>query len=363
MNIDDLFEHKPIAENICLKLNFITRLSLCRAFPILRQKIPNLLDFRMIVHKALVELFSIEDIEENVAMRKADTVLTGMLHTQTWMSGSFILKCLTGLDFQVGDIDLFTNNYVAHYVKKYVYINRYKRRDIRIIEYPNISQFSTELYKADVFDIIDKSEVWPGTAGVVKKDNNAVVDEEKASNIIRSIRNFYINKIKVQDIIIDKTFPIDEYIKVIFDMDFLKSMYNGKTLRILNPEAILKQKATVNMFQAYYKCFRHAFSYSKTLVEGKFDFMGHQYKRIKKYRKRGFVVNLDFTKDIQSVERLCQKWENNNRSMTVKDLGLWDYIVNEENDKHFDKSTEEEVGEGYEFEEYEEISEVEESSI
>ena len=62
-------------------------------------------------------------------------------------------------------------------------------------------------------------------------------------------------------------------------MNFLKNMFDGKTLTIIDPEAVLKQKTTLNLFQAYFKSF-----WKITYTNGKLRFMERQTERIEKYR-------------------------------------------------------------------------------
>ncbi len=321
MSIWDVLSHAPVVVAVVKQLNFISRLSLCRVFPNLRTKIPLLLDFRHVVKSHLVELFSTEEAE-----RAAEEILKNMQKTQTWMSGSFVLKCLTGLDFAVGDVDFFTNKCIVNYHRKY--------RKRRHIKYDFISEFSHSLYKVNIFDKQNNTVVrW----------NNKNMEDNKPSKAILAIREFFIGGKCLQEIIINESYPIDEYIRDIFDMSFLKNMYDGQTLRILDPDAVLKQTSTVNMFQAYYKCFRHVFGYEEDPMDAKHKFMERQYKRIAKYRKRGFVVDLDFTKDIASVEQLCRRWEQSEYNMTEEDLSEWDVIANKDVISEFeDKSTSEE---------------------
>lgn len=334
MSLNDVLGHKPIAEAIVVHLNFISRLSLCRVCPQLRDKIPIYLDFRRVVKQQLTRLLNDE--------HTAKQMLEIMQETQTWMSGSFVLKCLTGLDFDVGDLDLFTNNYISKFQKVYKWRHKVtrKHRTYKVC-HPYISQFSNRMYRIGPFDTIERGGLNHSKTRVVVWHNG--IDEDDApSSAILYIRDFYVNKIKIQDIIIDKTFPIREYIDDVFDMGFLKSMFNGKTLRILDPESVLKQKSTVNMFQAYFKSFKHITGYEQPPVEVKSGFIRAQYKRIKKYRKRGFIVDVDFSKNVESVERLCRRWGDSEFKMTKKEMALWDYIVNEENHDDFEKSSEDE---------------------
>lgn len=322
MSLQEVLDHSPIALAIVENLNFISRLSLVRVIPNLRKKIQAQLDFRRIVKWELTKL-----CKDGAS---AEAILNSMQYADSWMSGSFVAKCLTGLDFEVGDIDFFTNKYDL-YTKKY--------DSSHSVKYDHVSRFSLSLYKSEILDKIQAHWVIPGIELVVRKQK-CCEDESQHSKAIVSIRNFYHATLKLQDIIINKKYPVADYIREIFDMSFLTNIYNGQTLRIFDPEAVLKQTATVNMFQSYFKSFKHVMAYEMTDIEVKSGYMYQQYRRIKKYKDRGFNITIDFSKDIKAVERICQKWGDENYKLTDKDLGAWMYVVNEESIPNLEESEE-----------------------
>lgn len=312
MSLQEVLEHAPIASAIAENLNFISRLSLVRVVPQLRKKIPTQLDFRRIVKWELTKLGKDE--------ASAEAILNSMQYADSWMSGSFVVKCLTGLDFEVGDIDFFTNKYD-------LYTKKYDRR--HSVKYDHVSRFSLSLYKSEILDKTQAHWVIPGINLVVRKQT-VCEDESQHSKAIVCIRNFYHATLKLQDIIINKKYPVADYIREIFDMSFLANIFDGQTLRIFDPEAVLKQMATVNMFHSYFKSFKHVIGYEMSEFDATSAYMHKQYQRIKKYKQRGFNITIDFSKDVKAVERICQKWGDENYKLTDKDLGLWTHVVNEE---------------------------------
>lgn len=339
-----ILSYSPIAAKIAEYLNFISRLSLAKVFPVLKVKIPLHMDFNYQVRKRLAEMFQSEE--------KAIKLLQVMQETQTYMSGSFVLKCLTDGDFECGDIDFFTNNYIPNYECEYTLTRtKVKKENNKLIEenrkiielgYEYVSKFSNKLYNnfdhTIVSPIVNIRDVREGnqeftvttyqtrTQRVIMKDGR----DEENPNAIKCIRNFYINDIKLQDIIIDKRYPVKEYISEIFDLDFLKNMFDGKTLTILKPESILKQKTTVNMFQSYYKSF-----WKIRYTNSQKSYIETQVRRIMKYENRGFKVDINFAKDTQLVEKICEKWgwkPNNPYKVATKDkkLKIWDNLINME---------------------------------
>lgn len=315
MNVLNILVHKPVLAKIAYNLNFISRLSLLRTFPQLRGKIPKLFDFRQVVRAELVKLLNSE--------KAADAILNGLQETQTWLSGSIVLKCLTGLDFDIGDIDFFTNNYGP--------ITRSYKFDVKsyLYERKNVSRFSYWLYCAHILDT---------RYSCVRQDKTVVRNAPQISGFERqhrqamlNVTNFYCNEIKLQSIVIDKEYPVDSYIDEVFDMSFLKNMFNGKTLRILDPEAVLKQSATVNLFHAYFKSFRHislsVYCGLNTTHTGQEHFIKRQCDRLNKYRKRGFHVSVSYDQDIERVKKLCKRWDTSYNLDFDIALRKWNEVV------------------------------------
>ena len=304
-DIKSILVHSPIVTKIAKHLNYISILSLCRAFPTLniRDRIANkYINFREIVKRNLVKLIQCSGDSFNKikdASRISEEILFAMERTETCMSGSFLLMCLIDDHcspiFSVGDIDFFTNNYYKTYYSK--------RRKLASGEpYPqcSVSKFSNELYSSaiDIFDL-EKNTSYDR----VLHYGTARIDTTSQHDKLLYVRNFFINELKVQDVMVRKSFKVEDFISKTFDIDALKNMYNGKTLKIFNPISLLKKMSTVNIYSAYFKGFILACGYESCEYEDKSSYIDKQYERIQKYRDRGFDISIDYSKNLD------ENWE------------------------------------------------------
>ena len=352
MSLKTILVHAPIANNIASNMNYISRLSLCQIYPWIKSKISGeFIDFRSIVKQNLVDLIRLsgENFEKiKNTPRIAEEILISMERSLSFMSGSFVLKCLidtpgTKSNLEVGDIDLFTTNYHQTYISTTRKQRHPYKRGIELpITQHYVSVFSNTIYKSsvDVFDI-QKSEEGTrrGFRDPYVKHRNVNAERlfgETLPEKLLWIRDFWINELKIQDIVIREVFVnVPEFIEKTFDMDFLKNTFDGRTLRILNPTAVLKRKATVNMFHSYFKGFvlLRGYEEPENGAENRERYIKRQYKRLEKYRARGFKVDVDYSKDIPKVVELCQAiYPEMTREKIIEHILFWDEFISKVDD-------------------------------
>lgn len=333
----DILCYKPIAISICRKINFISRISLCKVYPWLTAKLSiKLINFRFIVKNNLIKIIQNSgDSYEKIILAEliAEELLNAMETTKTFLSGSFLLKCLTEFcdnSVGVGDLDFFTNNYHEIYTSKL-----YKRRKIdnnhhQPLTIPFVSKFTNFLYMSPI-NVFDGDT----TLNRVIHSGSESEDTGGPDKQVLNVRNFYINQLKVQDIVI-KHFTVKQYICHTFDMDFLKNIFDGKTLHIYNPTSILKRKATVNIFESYFKSFMLLREYQGGGGwddDVKYNYIKRQYKRHEKYENRGFKIDVDYSKNIDTVEnfykQICgKKLFTHSDSDSDSFISMWDTVNN-----------------------------------
>ena len=81
------------------------------------------------------------------------------------------------------------------------------------------------------------------------------------------------------------------------------------------------------MFEAYYKGFLIVDSYESDGHDEHVDYMDRQHERLDKYRKRGFHIDIDDSKDVNKVLNLCERiYPYKKREEMVRYIQWWDHF-------------------------------------
>lgn len=360
MDITRVLSIKIIATVIAKHLSYISRLSLIRAFPIAKKIIwKELINPHCVIASCLADLISNAGNDEYkiVHSRKIAEEILRALSLGSKLSGSFMLWVLTyvpeciecekagrkSLDYpqiKVQDLDVFSSEIKEQHISKTRKLDRHRHFQIpsdNNFVSTNISEFSLELYKSSykIFDLRESRLRYLGPADPRKEfvkwcteNPKGVFDNAEISDRMLKIRDFFINGLKLQDIIVRRTFKGTEFIRDTFDMDFLKNYYDGNTLTIFNPESILKRRCTVNAFEAYYKGFVLLRGYDDRKIMNRVHYVKRNLERIKKYQNRGFHIDIDNslnkTKGYEIFKKAHGYYDKSGYNIFEKDIEMWE---------------------------------------
>lgn len=206
----------------------------------------------------------------------ADSFISGLIKHKIVISGSFILQCLYGEEYEDSDIDLYMmgEKYEDNLCRIHDQYPDYKK--CNGCEYTHFNDYKYEIW-ADLNPDKLKYEM------LEYKDS---YDELPIASRMYKISNAKINHIIVSPYVAN---TVEEFIDKYFDLNFCKVMFDGESLTIKNFDDVYNKMTHVNYQLDKY--LRRAFwpediqsdEQLKSLID----------KRIQKYRNRGFTITVD----------------------------------------------------------------------
>lgn len=247
--------HAPIVNHIFSFLTYVERICLLKAYPKIHKFVKKQLECKPFIKEGL-KRYGIP----------VKPFLIALTRGQGYLSGSFILSCLTGHAFKPNDIDVFCVETKT------------------IFPGPNInpkhiySLFSYELYQIGLINkSTEKHSITPKYAhmnGIMKVRNLFVKDTSK-----KSIQEIRLNEGSIFD-------HIDN-----FDFEFNKIMYDGKKLYVKNWNSIIYGKCVVDVNDVYDEGIQKRTHHPKNICSAIKNLKNRQIK----YQKRGYLIKYQYS--------------------------------------------------------------------
>ena len=363
MSFNDLIIHGPIATRLCEYLPYISRIALKKACPNIRTQY-DVWNFSKVIQEYLDKIgFKGKEICDILR----DT-------PETVLSGSLLLKCLNNDDWQPNDMDVYSKArdlFAKRYTYKILDTEKEKTVDrkfehnafshrllqLGIIEYdlkkdnnikfnikPSVTGLPVDEQKKKFKKVVSKQEPLTDPVQMNKPTYDIDVDHDIKRLLKYDTLDWIFNvaqfkcknmSFSFQDICVKKDHQISEVIDG-FDMGFLQTTYDGKKIIIRNPHQVIKKKSTFIFGQRMFKfiMIKPYTSYDDEYVmyeryENAYTIL----KRIKKYRIRGYIVNIE---DSILVNDML---EDNKEYNNILDISMWKKIIEMAKDitLHFDK--------------------------
>jgi hypothetical protein len=324
MDLVFLLRQGTIATCICEHLPFISRLSLKKAYPRIKT-LGHVFNFRNIIVQKL----------NNIGLdgKKIHDVLRTT--PNTWLSGSFLLKCLNGDSWHAHDMDIYSKEKDKVDPPHYVNFNQNKKAfthrllDAKVIQYePTVDNPGFDL-DPDAF-MTQPSETEQKMPSMVRDLEGYDIFNNTIDILTFDVTNFDCigADFVIQDIEIYGKTTLKDMIDN-FDMEFLKNTYDGHKLYISSPEAILKKECNVVFTLSYFK-----YIFTTSIL----DEMGRRYikirDRLQKYVERGFKLKIIESDELRKIVYDPEKLNNfihsyTSMSMPRKDnlRELWSSFV------------------------------------
>lgn len=309
-----LYSYPPIATELCLQLPYISRIVLKEVLPSMRT-LSNVWNISEIIEKELDKM--------GINGRRVCDTLRDT--PNTFLSGSFLLKCLTSDDWSPSDFDVYSKCVDTVSINSHRY---------------DCNAFTHRLLVKGIIRYDDSGESPSRTVNVVNPQHYRQVYSSKTDAMYKVCT--YISRISTfkcvdmdfsfQDILVSRKREVSDVIDD-FDMSFLKSTYDGKKLLISNIDDIVKRVCTIEFGEKYFYYILRSSHHGIYDVKACVKIL----KRIKKYRDRGYTCNI---KVLKTPSEFLDMWfeidTRSNYKNIDKKLYPWYKLIQLAKDVNFD---------------------------